>query len=30
MKLGEVAFDKPPAEVAGEEIDALYQHLHGA
>ena len=30
MKLGEVAFDKPPAEVAGEEIDELYQHLHGA
>lgn len=30
MKLGSVAFDKRPADVAGEEIDALYQHLHQA
>lgn len=30
MKLGEVAFDRRPAEISREEIDALYQHLHGA
>jgi phosphonate transport system ATP-binding protein len=30
MKLGTVMFDKPPADVSHEEIDALYQHLHGA
>jgi phosphonate transport system ATP-binding protein len=26
MKFGEVAFDRPPADVAREEIDALYAH----
>lgn len=30
MRLGEVAFDKRPADVAPEEIDALYQHLREA
>jgi phosphonate transport system ATP-binding protein len=30
MKLGRVAFDKRPADVAGDEIDGLYQHLRGA
>lgn len=30
MKLGRVVFDKPPSEVAPEEIDDLYQHLREA
>ena len=30
MKLGQVAFDKRPDDVTGEEIDALYQHLREA
>ena len=30
IKLGEVAFDKPPGDVSGEEIDDLYQHLREA
>jgi phosphonate transport system ATP-binding protein len=30
MKLGHVAFDKPPAEVSTEEINDLYQHLREA
>jgi phosphonate transport system ATP-binding protein len=30
MRLGELAFSGPPADVAGEEIDALYAHLHEA
>jgi phosphonate transport system ATP-binding protein len=30
MKLGQVAFDKRPADVSGEEIDGLYQHLREA
>ncbi len=30
MTLGEVTFDKRPADVSSEEIDALYQHLRGA
>jgi phosphonate transport system ATP-binding protein len=30
MKLGEVAFDKPPADVTTVEIDDLYQHLREA
>jgi phosphonate transport system ATP-binding protein len=30
MKLGEVVFDKRPADVTGEEIDFLYQHLREA
>jgi phosphonate transport system ATP-binding protein len=30
MKLGEVVFDKAPADVAPEEIDGLYQHLREA
>ena len=30
MKLGEVAFDKRPAEVSPEEIDGLYSHLREA
>jgi phosphonate transport system ATP-binding protein len=30
MTRGEVSFDKPPADVSGEEVSALYQHLHGA
>lgn len=30
MKLGEVAFDKRPADIAPEEIEALYQHLRQA
>jgi phosphonate transport system ATP-binding protein len=30
MKLGEVAFDKRPADVAPDEIGALYQHLREA
>jgi phosphonate transport system ATP-binding protein len=30
MRLGEVMFDKAPADVSREEIDALYQHLHEA
>ena len=30
MKLGEVAFDKRPADVTQEEIDGLYSHLHEA
>ncbi|HYB25447.1 MAG TPA: ATP-binding cassette domain-containing protein [Solirubrobacteraceae bacterium] len=30
MSLGTVMFDKLPAEVSHDEIDALYQHLHGA
>ncbi len=30
MKLGQVAFDKRPADVSGEEIDALYRHLREA
>jgi phosphonate transport system ATP-binding protein len=29
MKLGRVMFDKRPADVSGDEIDSLYQHLHG-
>jgi phosphonate transport system ATP-binding protein len=30
MKLGQVAFDKRPADVTGAEIDSLYQHLREA
>jgi len=30
MKLGEVAFDKRPADVSQEEIDGLYSHLREA
>jgi phosphonate transport system ATP-binding protein len=30
MRLGEFAFDKPPADVTTDEIDALYQHLREA
>jgi phosphonate transport system ATP-binding protein len=30
MKLGQVAFSKRPADVTGEEVDALYQHLREA
>lgn len=29
MRLGSVAFDKPAAEVSADEIDGLYQRLHG-
>jgi phosphonate transport system ATP-binding protein len=30
MRLGAVMFDKSPADVSGDEINSLYQHLHGA
>jgi phosphonate transport system ATP-binding protein len=30
MKLGEVAFDRKPADVSRDQIDGLYQQLHGA
>jgi phosphonate transport system ATP-binding protein len=30
MRLGSFVFDKPPAEVSGEEIENLYVHLRGA
>jgi phosphonate transport system ATP-binding protein len=30
MKLGEIAFDKPPGDVAPEEVDGLYSHLREA
>jgi phosphonate transport system ATP-binding protein len=30
IKLGQVAFDKPPGDVSGDEIDDLYQHLREA
>ena len=30
MKHGSLVFDKPPADVSPEEIEALYVHLHGA
>jgi phosphonate transport system ATP-binding protein len=30
MKLGQITFDRPPGDVSADEIEGLYQHLHGA